>query len=132
MEGVRTFLESSTIHGLSYISSTKSYTRLIWSVIVVGGFTAAIFIINESFKSWSASPVKTTVETSPISDLKFPKLTVCPPKNTFTDLNYDLMITENITLTEKQKNGLLEANGTTRIGGQTDLTMMTISRTILV
>ena len=51
----------------------------------------------------SESPIKTTVETLPISDITFPKVTVCPPKNTFTDLNYDLMMTENITLTEEMR-----------------------------
>ena len=28
----------------------------------------------------------------------FPKVTVCPPKNTYTDLNYDLIMTKNMTL----------------------------------
>ena len=99
MEGVNTFLESSTIHGLTYISTTRKYVRLFWSLVVVTGFLVASLLIKESFDSWSESPVKTTVETLPISDIKFPKVTVCPPKNTFTDLNYDLMMTENITLT---------------------------------
>ena len=44
------------------------------------------------------SPVKTTVETLPISEITFPKITVCPPRNTFTDLNYDLMAIENVSL----------------------------------
>ena len=59
------------------------------------------FLIKESFNSWSESPIKTTIETLPISKIKFPKVTVCPPKNTFTDLNYDMMMTEHITLTEE-------------------------------
>ena len=55
-------------------------------------------MIYNSFQSWNESPVKTTVETLPISEITFPKVTVCPPKNTYTDLNYDLMMTENMTL----------------------------------
>ena len=101
MEGLRTFLESSTIHGLSYISTTRKYTRIFWILVVIAGFIGASLLIKESFDSWSESPIKTTVETLPISEITFPKVTVCPPKNTFTDLNYDLMMTENVTLTKE-------------------------------
>ena len=82
MERVRTFLETSTIHGLNYISTTRKYSRLFWILIVIVGFSGAGFLINESFQSWSESPVKTTIETLPIAEIKFPKVTVCPPKNT--------------------------------------------------
>ena len=89
MEGVGTFLESSTIHGLTYISTTKKYARLFWFLVVTSGFVGATLLIKESFDSWSESPVKTTIETIPISELKFPKVTVCPPRDTMTDLNYN-------------------------------------------
>ena len=99
MEGVRLFLESSSIHGLSYISSTRKYLRLFWILIVTIGFGCAANLIFASFKSWAISPVSTTIETLPLSEMKLPKVTVCPPKNTFTDLNYDLMLAENKTFT---------------------------------
>ena len=108
MEGVRTFLESSTIHGLTYISTTRKYARILWIIIVLAGFIGASLIIKESLVSWSESPIKTTIETLPISEIKFPKVTVCPPKNTFTDLNYDLLITENRTMTEEMKDEILK------------------------
>ena len=108
MEGVRTFLESSTIHGLTYISTTRKYARIFWILVVITGFVGASLIIKESFESWSESPVKTTTETVPISELKLPKVTVCPPKNTFTDLNYDLMMTENMTMTEKMRDEMFK------------------------
>ena len=108
MEGVNTFLESSTIHGLSHISSTRKYARLFWIPVVLTGFFGASLLIKESFDSWAESPVKTTIETLPISEIRFPKVTVCPPKNTFTDLNYDLMMTENITLTEEMRDEMFK------------------------
>ncbi len=108
MEGVRVFLESSTIHGLTYISTTRKYARLFWFLIVVTGFVGAGYLIRESIASWSESPIKTTIETLPISEIKFPKVTVCPPKNTFTDLNYDLMITENRTMTKEMQDFLFK------------------------
>ncbi len=108
MEGLRTFLESSTIHGLTYISTTKKCARLFWFLVVITGFVGASLLIKESFDSWSESPVKTTIKTLPISEIRFPKVTVCPPKNTFTDLNYDLMHNENMTLSEGMRDEMFK------------------------
>ena len=98
MEGVRDFLESSTIHGLVYISTTKRLVKLLWFIVVISGFTVAGTIIYQSFQDWSENPITTTIDTRPATELTFPKVTVCPPKNTFTDLNHDLMMTRNMTL----------------------------------
>ena len=106
MEYIKTFLESSTIHGLSYIATGRKYVRLFWILVVVGGFTGAGVLIYNSFEAWNESPVKTTIETKPIRDIIFPKVTVCPPKNTYTDLNYDLKMAENITLDNATRNEL--------------------------
>ena len=106
MENLRTFFESSTIHGLAYIASGRKHVRLFWILVVIAGFTGAGVLIYSSFQSWSDSPVKTTIETHPIAEITFPKVTVCPPKNTYTDLNYDLMMTENMTLNNDIRNGL--------------------------
>ena len=106
MEHFIHFLESSTFHGLSSIATGRKYVRLFWILVVIAGFTGAGLLIHESFQSWEESPVKTTVETRPITEITFPKVTVCPPKNTYTDLNHDLMITENITLDNDTRNEL--------------------------
>ena len=98
MQEIKTFLETSTIHGLSYISTGKNYVRIFWVLIVTAGFMGAGVLIKNSFKFWAESPVKTAIETHSITEITFPKLTVCPPKNTYTDLNYDLMMSENRTL----------------------------------
>merc|ERR1712240_678489 len=91
------FCEASTIHGLSYIASSKSFAKLVWITIVITCFTFAGILIHQSFQSWEESPIKTTVQTLPISEISFPKVTVCPPKNTFTNLNYDLHMAEKMT-----------------------------------
>ena len=106
MENLTTFLESSSIHGLAYIATGRKYVRLFWILVVIAGFTGAIVLIYESFQSWADSPVKTTIETRAITDFTFPKVTVCPPKNTFTDLNYDLMTTGNMTIDNETRNEL--------------------------
>ena len=95
---IRTYLENSTVHGLSYISSTRRLWRLFWILVVIGGFSGAVYLIYLSFQSWNESPVKTTIETLPISEVIFPKITICPPRNSYTNLNYDLIKISNKTI----------------------------------
>ena len=92
------FIESSTIHGVPYISKTKKFTKVFWILVVTLGFTFAGYLIYQSFHTWAGSPVKTTIETLPITEITFPKVTVCPPKHTYTDLNLDILRTENMSL----------------------------------
>ena len=107
MEGITEFLRSSTIHGLSYIPGTKGLVRSFWMFVISSGFIGAGILIKQSFESWSINPVFTTIETLPISELSFPKVTVCPPRNTFTNLNYDLSRIENMSLAKDTKLSLL-------------------------
>ena len=109
MDTVREFLETSTIHGLSYISKVESKLgKVAWTTIICASFISAGFLISGSYRDWSESPVSSTISTHPIASLPFPKVTVCPPKGTNTALNYDL-INQNKTLTEEQKQKLKEA-----------------------
>ena len=108
MESFSQFLESSTIHGLTYISTTRRFAKLFWILVVITSFVGASLLIKESFASWSESPIKTNIETLPISEIKLPKVTVCPPKNTFTDLNYDLMMMEKLTLTDEMRDEMFK------------------------
>ena len=107
MGEIKSFLESSTIHGLAYLTTPKKYLRLFWTLVVIAGFTGAGVLIYKSFQSWDESPVTTTIETHPIAEIKFPKVTVCPPKNTFTDLNYDLITIKNTTLDNDTRNEII-------------------------
>ena len=95
---LKQYLEGSTIHGLAYISSSSRFKRLFWVLVVVTGFTAAGILIYQSFANWEESPVSTTIETLPISEITLPKITVCPAKNTYTNLNYDLEMMGNRTI----------------------------------
>ena len=108
MESFKQFLETASINGLIHISSTRRCTRLFWITLLAMGFIVSGVLIWESFETWADNPVRTTTRTVPMKEIKFPKLTVCPPKDTFTDLNYDLMLAENVTLTNETKNELYE------------------------
>ena len=107
MESMKHFLETSTIHGLNHISlTTNKFIKLFWILVIFVGFTCAGILIHQSFETWTESPVTTTIETLPIERIRFPKVTVCPPKNTYTHLNYDLVNVENMTIDEERKNEL--------------------------
>ena len=106
MDNIKEFFETSTIHGLHYIATTQKAVRLLWVIIVVAGFTVAGTLIYQSFNAWKESPIATTIESRPISKITFPSVTVCPPKNTFTDLNYDLMMTQKMTLNNETREEL--------------------------
>ena len=108
MEGVREFLQSSTIHGLAYINSERRQVRFFWLIVVIAGFTGAGIMINQSFSSWANSPISTTIETLPIREIDFPNVTVCPPRNSFTSLNPDLVSARNITFDEEKRKELLD------------------------
>ena len=103
MEGVVEYLESASIHGLVYISATRRLVRLAWLCVVMTGFTLAGVLIHQSFDSWADSPVTTTIETLPITDLDFPNVTVCPPRNSFTSLNPLLVMARNSTALSEDK-----------------------------
>ena len=82
MENIKTFLESSTIHGLSYISTSRKCLRIFWVLTIILGFTSAGILIYQSFLDWHDNPETTTIAIRPIEEINFPKVTVCPPKNT--------------------------------------------------
>ena len=98
MDVVTEFLENSSIAGVGLIAQTRAFRKTFWVCVVISGFTAASMLILQNFENWAENPVTTTVETLPITQITFPKVTVCPPPNTQTNLNYDLIKAGNMTL----------------------------------
>ena len=96
MEELKNYLESSTVHGFIYISTTRRLAKIFWITVIITGFTTAGYLIKQSFKEWEDNPVTTTIETRPISEVRFPLITVCPPSGTYTNLNQDLEKSKNI------------------------------------
>ena len=103
MEEFIKFLESSTIHGLSHIASSRRCLRVFWIAVVVTCFIIAGGIIQNSVLSWEETPVVTTIETLPITEVTFPLVTVCPPRNRLTNLNYDLLSLKNAGINNSTK-----------------------------
>ena len=98
LDDLTTFLSTSTIHGLAYLPASRRLARLFWLLVVVSGFSTATYLIVKSFRGWEESPISTSISVLPITQITFPNLTVCPPRGTFTSLNYDLLRAGNRSL----------------------------------
>ena len=75
---------------------------------VTFGFSGAGYLIYTSFHNWEQSPISTTIETLPISQIKFPNVTVCPPRNSFLNLNYDFKQSETIKIDNNSRKKLFD------------------------
>ena len=62
-------------------------------------------LIVKSFRGGKESPVSTSVSVLPITQITFPNLTVCPPRGTFTSLNYDILRVGNRSLEDDSELG---------------------------
>ena len=70
MKVFKEFLESSTIHGLGYISTSKTgLEKLTWASLVLTGFSLAAYLIVSSYIAMQDSPVSTSISTHPTSSL---------------------------------------------------------------
>ena len=108
---LKDFLNTSTIHGLAYISNVSSKTgKALWLIIVIAGFCTAGYLIASSYQDWESSPVSTSISTHPIASLPLPIITICPPENSNTALNVDLVRAGNITLAHADREALINVS----------------------
>ena len=81
MKLVKEYFETSSLHGLVFINDTNHpLAKFFWVCVVVTGFIGAGIMIEKSNSGWYNNQVSTTIETLPITDVKIPLITVCPPK----------------------------------------------------
>ncbi len=75
----KSYLETASIHGLFFIGNTSAFKeKIVWSLLIVGNLMIAGKFIYSSMVSWSNTPVVTSVELKPVTDVLFPAVTVCP------------------------------------------------------
>ena len=118
MDVFKEFMRTSSIHGFSHIITTQRFSRIFWILVVILSISSSALLILQSLRTWSKSPISTTIETLPISRIHFPKVIVCPPKSTQTNLNQDLVMSENLTLDKTTKDELVEYIKETILGEQ--------------
>ena len=95
------------MHGLNHITANNRLVKVAWIGIVLSGFCISGVFIWNSVDNWHKNPVATTISTHPIDQVTLPTIYVCPPKNTYTNLNHDLVNIFNTTLTNDQEASLI-------------------------
>ena len=108
MHDFKQFLASSTIHGLQYIEHSRNFVRVFWILVVFAGFFGAGMLIRESFSNWDQRPIITLTETFPINEVTLPNVTVCPPKDKYLNLNFDILKMQKKTIDQKIRIELFE------------------------
>ena len=83
--------------------------KAFWLMIVCLGFLGAGFLISKSYSDWQLSPIATSISTHSLKDLEFPSVAVCPPENSNTALNYDLLKAANYSFSKDDRERLKEA-----------------------
>ena len=79
LQNLYDFFESTTIHGLSYLTNDKSRsTRLIWFIIVITALTVAGYFLSETVAGYNTKFTSTTQETKNVKDYPFPAVTFYP------------------------------------------------------
>ena len=62
MKAFKEFLESLTIHSLSYISTSRTgLGKLAWSSFVLTGFSLAAYLITSTYIAMKESPISTSI-----------------------------------------------------------------------
>ena len=80
-----------------------------WLLLVCLSFLGAGYLISKSYSEWQLSPFSTSISTHPLDDLNFPAVAICPPENSNTALNYDLMRAANYSFSKTDRVRLIEA-----------------------
>ena len=77
MDDFKAFLESSSIGGINFISTTRKFARIFWILVVLMSFTVSFIEVSNLFYNWQTNPVTTTTENLPISNINLPKEKKC-------------------------------------------------------
>ena len=75
------YAESSSIHGVAYISTPTSTTidRIFWTIFICLGLATAVMLSKTAYEEWQDNPVLTTLKktSKKISSNQFPSVTIC-------------------------------------------------------
>ncbi|XP_023327209.1 uncharacterized protein LOC111700511 [Eurytemora carolleeae] len=88
------YCDSSSIHGLSYLTPKRSaLTRSVWFILILLGFGAAYYILSVFAKEWYGDPIVIESNTLLTDDVPLPAVILCPP-NTNTKFDAALEYVE--------------------------------------
>ena len=96
------------MHDLRLVVPQSKAAKVAWIIVVCLGFLGAGYLISKSYSEWQSSPVSTSISTHSLKDLEFPSVAVCPPENSNTALNYDLLRAANYSFSKEDRKRLID------------------------
>ncbi|KAF2893162.1 hypothetical protein ILUMI_13013 [Ignelater luminosus] len=79
------YCSRTSIHGVQYIGEGGRLLieKLVWIIVITSVSCACIYLITKTYNKWITSPVIVTLATTetPISEIPFPAVTICPDAN---------------------------------------------------
>lgn len=76
------YTENSSIHGVKYIGERNRHLseKIFWLFFLILSILSCAFMIGEMFEKWNESPVIVSFSEkfTPIKDVPFPAVTICP------------------------------------------------------
>ncbi|XP_031355611.1 pickpocket protein 28-like isoform X2 [Photinus pyralis] len=79
------FCDNTSIHGFKFLGERKRYIpeKIWWMSVILIALSSSSALIRKSYYKWQTSPVVVTFATSetPIWDIPFPAITICPEVN---------------------------------------------------
>ncbi|XP_053383792.1 amiloride-sensitive sodium channel subunit beta-like [Mercenaria mercenaria] len=76
-EVLRELMESSTVHGIPKIASSRQVAvKVMWCILMIAGFCVLTFQLVALFRTFQSHPVQTTVSLD-FSTLRFPAISFC-------------------------------------------------------
>ena len=78
---VEDYGDTATVHGVRYVLSRKipHADRAVWLLLLLISLATLVFLANSSYTDWRSNRVVTTLTRTnkPVSELKFPSVTIC-------------------------------------------------------
>ncbi|KAK4873970.1 hypothetical protein RN001_013330 [Aquatica leii] len=106
------YCSATSIHGTQYLGERgrSLIERLFWILVITAVSTLCVILIVKTYKKWVTSPVIVTFATTetPISNIPFPSITICPEVKTdpdifnYTDVYVKRMMKKKLHYFEKQ------------------------------
>ncbi|XP_055844560.1 pickpocket protein 28-like isoform X2 [Episyrphus balteatus] len=104
------YFEESSIHGFKYIGERKRpfFDRIIWLFAVIISISLCYYLIGNIFNQRTKTPVLVTFneKVTPVWDIPFPTVTICPETKyhtslfNYTEIFYKFQYEQNVTLEE--------------------------------
>ncbi|XP_066922982.1 pickpocket protein 11-like [Clytia hemisphaerica] len=76
-EEKKSYAEGLTIHGLNRIAAGRPFSRIIWSILVLSSFLAAVTISKKHFDAFLSNESRTNIRILSENEVAFPAVTVC-------------------------------------------------------